>query len=113
MYKRQRYNYVDRDIYSSSSGDQNQPMRRQPSGRASQNSREISSGRGRRRRKSGDVYKRQGLLHAALPAAIPIDDGRFEGHTLESGHMERDIAGGRGKVPVVVTAAVALSLIHI
>ena len=28
------------------------------------------------------------LLHAALPAAIPLDDGRLEGHALEPGHME-------------------------
>ena len=49
------------------------------------------------------------LLHAALPAAIPLDDGSLEGHALEPRHVERDVAGGRGKVPVVVTAAVALT----
>ena len=29
---------------------------------------------------------------ADLPAAIPLDDGRFEGHALEPGDMERDVA---------------------
>ena len=31
------------------------------------------------------------------------------GHSLESGYVERNVTGGRGKVPVVVTAAVALT----
>jgi len=55
------------------------------------------------------VHLDERLLHAALPAAIPLDDGRLEGHTLEPGHMERDVAGGRGKITVIVTAAVALT----
>ena len=37
------------------------------------------------------------LLYAALPAAIPLDDGGFEGYTLEPRHMERDVTGGRGE----------------
>ena len=49
------------------------------------------------------------LLHAALPAAIPLDDGSLEGHALEPGHMERDVAGGGGEIPIIVTAAVALT----
>jgi len=44
-----------------------------------------------------------------LPAAIPLDDGSFEGYTLEPGDVERDVAGGGGEVPVVVTAAVSLA----
>ena len=71
-----RYNYVDRDIYSSSSGDQNQPMRRQPSGRASQNSREISSGRGRRRRKSGAKKGFLSFLAVLLVVAL-VGGGAF------------------------------------
>ena len=55
------------------------------------------------------VHLDEGLLHAALPAAIPLDDGSLEGHALEPGDVERDVAGGRGKVSVVVTAAVALT----
>ena len=55
------------------------------------------------------VHLDEGLLHAALPAAIPLDDGRLEGHALEPGDVECNVAGGRGKVPVVVTAAVALT----
>ena len=53
------------------------------------------------------IHLNESFLHTAFPAAIPLDDGRLEGHALEPGHMERDVAGGRGKVPVVVTAAVA------
>ena len=55
------------------------------------------------------VHLDEGLLHAALPAAIPLDDGRLEGYALEPGHMERDVAGGRGEVAVIVAAAVALT----
>ena len=55
------------------------------------------------------IHLDEGLLHAAFPAAVPLDDGSFEGHALESGHMERDVAGGCGEIPVIVTAAVALT----
>jgi len=55
------------------------------------------------------VHLDEGLLHAALPTAVALDDGGLEGYTLEPGDVERNVAGGRGKVPVVVTAAVALT----
>ncbi len=55
------------------------------------------------------VHLDEGFLHAALPAAIPLDDGSFERYSLEPRHMERDIAGGGGKVAVIVAAAVALT----
>ena len=55
------------------------------------------------------VHLNKGFLHAAFPAAIPLDDGSLEGHALEPRHVERDVAGGRGEIPVVVTAAVALT----
>ena len=55
------------------------------------------------------VHLDEGLLHAALPAAIPLNDGSLEGYALEPGDVERNVTGGRGKVPVVVTAAVALT----
>ena len=55
------------------------------------------------------VHLDEGLLHAALPAAIPLDDGRLEGHALEPRHVERDVAGGRGEAVIIVTAAVALT----
>ena len=45
----------------------------------------------------------------ALPAAIPLNDGRFKRDALEARHMKRDISGGSGKVPVIVAAAVALA----
>ena len=38
------------------------------------------------------IHLNERLLHAALPAAIPLDDGRLEGHALEPGDMERDVA---------------------
>ena len=55
------------------------------------------------------VHLDEGLLHAALPAAIPLDDGGFERYALEPGDVERNVTGGRGKVAVIVTAAVALT----
>ena len=55
------------------------------------------------------VHLNEGLLHAALPAAIPLDDARLEGHALAPRHMERDIAGGRGEIPVIAAAAIALT----
>ena len=44
------------------------------------------------------VHLDESLLHAALLAAIPLDDGGLKGHTLETRHVERDVAGGRGEV---------------
>ena len=55
------------------------------------------------------IHLDEGFLHAALPAAIPLDDGSLEGHALEPGDVERNVTGGCGKVPVVVAAAVALT----
>ena len=55
------------------------------------------------------IHLDEGFLHAAFPAAIPLDDGCFERDALETGHMERDVSGGSGKVPVIVAAAVALT----
>ena len=49
------------------------------------------------------IHLNVGFLHAALPAAIPLDDGGFEGYALEPGYVERDVSGGRGKIPVIVT----------
>ena len=44
------------------------------------------------------VHLDEGFPHAALPAAIPLDDGRLEGHALEPGDVERNVAGGRGEI---------------
>lgn len=55
------------------------------------------------------VHFDERLLHAALPATIPLDDGCLEGHALEPGHMERDVTGDGGKIPVIMAAAVALT----
>ena len=40
------------------------------------------------------MYKRQ--------AAIPLDDGGLEGHALESGDVERNVAGGREMIRPIV-----------
>ena len=47
------------------------------------------------------------FFRAALTAAIPLDDGSFERHSLEPWHTECDVAGCRGKVAVIVTFALA------
>ena len=44
------------------------------------------------------IHLDERFLHAALPAAIPFDDGCLEEHALEPRHVERDITGGRGEV---------------
>ena len=55
------------------------------------------------------IHLDEGFLHAAFPAAIPLDDGSLKGHALEPRHVERDVAGGGGEIPVIVTAATALT----
>ena len=40
---------------------------------------------------------------------VPLDDGGLEGYALKAGHVERDVAGGRGEVPVIMAAAIALT----
>ena len=56
-------------------------------------------------RDAGEVHFDEGLLHAAFPAAIPLNDGCFKRDTLEEGRMERDVSGGGGKIPVIAAAA--------
>lgn len=60
-------------------------------------------------RDTGRVHFDEGFLYAALPAAIPPDDGRFKRDAFKTGYMECDISGGGGKVPVMVAVAVALA----
>ena len=55
------------------------------------------------------IHLDEGFLHAALPAAIPLDDCSLEGHALELRHVECNVTGGGSKVSVIVTAAVALT----
>ena len=40
---------------------------------------------------------------------VPLDDGGLEGYALKAGHVDRDVAGGRGEVPVIMSAAIALT----
>lgn len=49
-------------------------------------------------------------LHTAHGNAcqVHLDEGSLEGHALETRHVERDVAGSRGEVAVIVAAAVAL-----
>ena len=55
------------------------------------------------------VHLNKGFFHAALPAAIALDDGSLERDALETRHMECYIPGGGGKISVIMTAAVALA----
>lgn len=55
------------------------------------------------------VHLNEVFLHAALPTMVPLDDGGLEGYALKAGHVERDVAGGRGEVPVIMAAAIALT----
>ena len=55
------------------------------------------------------IHLNEGFLHAAFPAAIPLDDGSLEGYALEPRHVERDVTGSGSKVAVIVAAAVALT----
>lgn len=52
------------------------------------------------------LYER--FLYAALPTAVPFDDGCLKGHTLQTRHMQRYVSGCRGELMVIVAAAVAL-----
>ena len=60
---------------------------------------------------AGQVHLNESLFHAALPAAIPLDDGSLKGDSLELRHLESDIPRRGGEVAAIVAAAVALSLL--
>ena len=57
------------------------------------------------------VHLDERLLHAALPAAIPLDDGCLEGHAFEPRHVERNVTGGRGEIAVIVAAMVFIAAV--
>ena len=57
------------------------------------------------------VHLNESRFYAALPAAIPPDDGRLKGDPLELRHLEGDIPRNGGEVAVVVAAVVALTLL--
>ena len=57
------------------------------------------------------VHLDERLLHAALPAAIPLDDGCLEGHAFEPRHVERNVTGGRGEAAVIVAAMVFIAAV--
>jgi hypothetical protein len=57
---------------------------------------------------AGQIHLDERLLHAALPTAIPLDDGCLKRNTLEAWNVECDVTGGRGEISAVMTAAVAL-----
>ena len=57
------------------------------------------------------VHLNEGFLHAALPAAIPLNDGGLEGDPFELGYLEGNIPGSGGKIAAVVAAAVSLALL--
>src|SRR5574344_3006721 len=60
---------------------------------------------------ASQIHLNECFFYAAFPAAIPLNDGGLERDSLETGHIERDVAGCGGKVSAVMAAAVALTLL--
>ena len=58
-------------------------------------------------RNTGKVHFNESFLYAALPAAIPLNDGCLKWYTFKAWYMERDVSGCGGEVPVIMAAAVA------
>ena len=58
-------------------------------------------------RNTGKVHLNESFLYAALPAAIPLNDGCLKGNTFKAWYMKCDVSGRGGEVPVIVAAAVA------
>ena len=56
-------------------------------------------------RDTGKVHLNERFFYAALPAAIPLNDGCLKGNTLKAWYMECDVSRSGGEVPVVVAAA--------
>ena len=57
---------------------------------------------------AGQVHLDHGLLDGGLAPLVALDDRRCEPHALELRHLERDLAGRGGEVPLVVAGAVRL-----
>lgn len=56
------------------------------------------------------VHLNHGLLDARLAAPVALDDRRGEPHPLELGHAQRDLAGLRRELPLVVPRAEGLAV---
>src|SRR5699024_5644729 len=59
----------------------------------------------------GQVHLNEGFLHAALPAAIPLNDGGFKGDPFELGYFQGNVPGSSGEVAAVMAAAITLPLL--
>ena len=60
---------------------------------------------------AGQVHFNKSFFHTALPAAIPLNNGRLKGNLFELRHLEGDISGSGGEITVVVAVSVALALL--
>ena len=60
---------------------------------------------------TGKVHLNEGLLHAAFPPTVPLNNSRLKGDPFEFGYLESDIPGSGSEIAVVMTAAVALALL--
>ena len=61
-------------------------------------------------RDAGEVHLYHGLLDAGLPAPVTLDDRRREAHPLELWHADRDLAGRRRELALVMAGAVRLAV---
>ena len=57
------------------------------------------------------VHLNESFFYTALPAAIPLNDGGLKGDPLELGHLQGNVPGCSGEIPVVVAAPVPLALL--
>src|SRR5699024_6486450 len=57
------------------------------------------------------VHLNESLFHAALPAAVPLNNSRLKGNPLEFGNLEGDISRSGGEISAIVAAAIALALL--
>src|SRR5699024_2602455 len=57
------------------------------------------------------IHLNERLFHAALPAAIPLNNSSLKRDSLELGHLQGNVPGSGGEIPVVVAAAITLPLL--
>jgi hypothetical protein len=60
-------------------------------------------------RYSREVHFDECFFDTAFSAAISFNDRRFEAHAFQTRYMGRHVAGGRGEISVIMTAAITLT----
>src|SRR5699024_6284682 len=55
------------------------------------------------------VHLDEGFLHAALPAAVALNNGGLEGNSFQPGHMKGHVPGGGSQLSVIVAASITLT----